>query len=50
MGMGLSGLRGEGGRGDTKANGYGMETKMSSAQAMESEQDFSTIRKYGAGL
>ena len=50
MGMGLSGLRGEGGRGDTKANGYGMETKMSSAQAMESEQDFSMIRKYEAGL
>ena len=50
-GDGLSGLRGEGGRGgDTKASGYGMETKMSSAQAMESEQDFSTIRKYEAGL
>lgn len=51
MEMGLGGLRGEGGRGgDTKASGYGMETKMSSAQAMESEQDFSTIRKYEAGL
>lgn len=51
MGMGLGGLRGEGGRGgDTKASGYGTETKMSSAQAMKSEQDFSTIRKYEAGL
>ena len=51
MGMGLSGLRGEGGRGgDTKASGYGTETKMFSAQAMESEQDFSTIRKYEADL
>jgi hypothetical protein len=50
MGMGLSGLRGEGGREDTKASGYGTETKMFSAQAMESEQDFSTIRKYEAGL
>ena len=48
--MGLSGLRGEGDRGDTKVSGYGMETKMSSAQAMESEQDFSMIRKYEAGL
>ena len=51
MGMGLNGLREEGGRGgDTKASGYGTETKMFSAQAMESEQDFSTIRKYEAGL
>lgn len=51
MEMGLIGLRGEGGGGeDTKASGYGTETKMSSTQAMESEQDFSAIRKYEASL